>query len=262
MGICFSNNEEEKLNEKISNGKITKVYNFNNMNLDSLKIDEDQIIEKINVFSASNNNLFSLENTIFSKEKIKKIIKIDFSFNKFLNIPNEIFKFSDSLKILNFSNNKIINISNNIQNLKNLKELYLNNNKIKNFPSEFFNLNLLNNLDLSNNEINIFNEEFILIKNLTFLNLSKNKIEILPEKNWNKSNLIHLDLSYNLIKNIPNEMLENSKITLLNLKGNLITKSKLRDLKGFEIFSERRKRLKDQGFKYDLDMTFSFCGLD
>jgi len=262
MGFCFSNKEKVKLNEKISNGKITKVYNFNNMNLDLLKIDDENFSEKINVFSASNNNLSSLENTIFSKEKIKKIIKIDLSFNKFLTIPNEIFKFSDSLKILNFSNNKITNISNNIQNLKNLKELYLNNNKIINLPSEFFKLNLLNNLDLSNNEIQTFNEDFIFIKNLIFLNLSKNKIETLPENNWSKSNLIHLDLSFNLIKNIPNEILEYSKITLLNLKGNFITKSNLRDLKGFEIFSERRKRLKDQGFKYDLDMTFSFCGLD
>ena len=93
------------------------------------------------------------------------------------------------------------------------------------------------------------------MEKLSFLNISNNKISFIPEQNWNKSKIIQLDLSYDKI-------FEESKITILKLTGNNLTISDIKDSNNFDKYLERRKMLKDQGFKYDLNMSFSLCGLD
>ena len=100
------------------------------------------------------------------------------------------------------------------------------------------------------------------MEKLSFLNISNNKISFIPEQNWNKSKIIQLDLSYNKISTIPDKIFEESKITILKLTGNNLTISDIKDSNNFDKYLERRKMLKDQGFKYDLNMSFSLCGLD
>ena len=54
MGVCFSEDEKK---EKISNAKITKVYNFDNKNVDNLDIDEFIPEETVKLFTAKQNKL-------------------------------------------------------------------------------------------------------------------------------------------------------------------------------------------------------------
>ena len=57
MGVCFSEDEKK---EKISNAKITKVYNFDNKNVDNLDIDEFIPEETVKLFTAKQNKLSEL----------------------------------------------------------------------------------------------------------------------------------------------------------------------------------------------------------
>ena len=63
MGVCFSEDEKK---EKISNAKITKVYNFDNKNVDNLDIDEFSPEETVKLFTAKQNKLSELPKVFFS----------------------------------------------------------------------------------------------------------------------------------------------------------------------------------------------------
>jgi Leucine-rich repeat (LRR) protein len=261
MGICFSDNDEKEIQNRFDNGKITKVYKLDNLNLKSLnQLNKYQISGIINVLSAKNNSLKELTQEFF--DKIIEIKKINLSFNEFKEFPNIPVNLTSSIKILDLSNNQIEEIPILISKFIKIKELNLSTNKINSIPNDLTNLKELETLNLSNNNINSFSNNLISLEQLSFLNISKNKISIIPEKNWDKSKLIQLDLSYNKISKIPDEIFGQSKITILKLKGNNLTISDIKDSNNFDKYLERRKMLKDQGFKHDLNMSFSLCGLD
>ena len=261
MGICFSENDEKEIQNRYDNGKITKVYKLDNLNLKTLnQLNKYQIIGKINVFSAKNNSLKELNQQFF--DKIIEIKKINLSFNDFKEFPNLPLNLTSSIKILDLSNNKIEEIPILLSKFIKIKELNLSSNNINSIPKELTNLKELETLNLSYNNIDSFSIYLISLEKLSFLNISNNKISFIPEQNWNKSKIIQLDLSYNKISTIPDKIFEESKITILKLTGNNLTISDIKDSNNFDKYLERRKMLKDQGFKYDLNMGFSLCGLD
>ena len=94
MGVCFSEDEKK---EKISNAKITKVYNFDNKNVDNLDIDEFIPEETVKLFTAKQNKLSELPKVFFSK--IKKVYKINLAYNNFSLFDNCLFYLSNLYSI-------------------------------------------------------------------------------------------------------------------------------------------------------------------
>jgi Leucine-rich repeat (LRR) protein len=148
-----------------------------------------------------------------------------------------------------------------------LKELNLANNLIisEELSNKLYDLDNIQSINLSQNKLKIFPIDILKNKNLCYLNISNNLIDNdIPNKYWEFSNLENLDLSFNKLKivNICKEIMKISKISNLNLKGNSIKIEELKTIEGFDLFYERRKQRKNQGFIHNLAINFDFCGLD
>ena len=181
-----------------------------------------------------------------AKEKgLKELDLTSYAFindeDKLKKIPAEVFELTQ-LESLDLSYNNIIEISQNITILQNLKSLNLLGNKFRDFPSVLGNLpNLVIlrlslsslqlvpkwlyqiqelSLDLSNNQLKNLPECLTSISNLTHLNLSRNKLKNLPNFITNLMNLTYLDLSFNKLTNLPKSINQLSKLTRLNLTFN------------------------------------------
>jgi Leucine-rich repeat (LRR) protein len=152
----------------------------------------------------------------------------------FTSIPTDVYKIT-SLKILNFSNNKITEIKPDIENLlrlevlllsnnelgsipeeighlKNLKVLNISNNRIKSLPLQIGNLSSLNELDLSGNNIMFLPKGFEKLSGLKYLNLYNNELVSLPTEIGNLVNLKYLNIKGNRITNIPSQIWDLSEL--------------------------------------------------
>ena len=132
-----------------------------------------------------------------------------------------------NLKILNLSENNLVNVPSDIKDLKVLEELVLDRNQIEFVPNELIALKHLRYLSLSGNKLNELSDTFCqyakfrqsllkldlssnnlkgdnlsfkicLFENLDYLNLSNNAFDLIP--NTLPKNLHHLDISNNRIK--------------------------------------------------------------
>jgi Leucine-rich repeat (LRR) protein len=142
--------------------------------------------------------LENLINDIFNRTNVSQIVKIDITNNSITKIP-EIIKFFPCLTYLDLSRNQIQNIAS-LSQLKNLEVLILSNNKILNIWDNLYNLNKLHILDLSYNKL-IVNSPLIKsfkynlslvslsLKGNTMYNFSDIKLHCLE----NLRSLTHLD---------------------------------------------------------------------
>jgi Leucine-rich repeat (LRR) protein len=263
--IISDNDEKDDVND---NENINKNININRNKLKALKSNKDKEKEKenksIKVFSANNNKIRYFPKEFFKARK--KVIKIDLSFNDLISIDPCICEI-ETIKFIILNNNKISSIPNNFVSMKQLKELNLANNLIisEEISNKLYDLDNIESINLSGNKIKNFPIDILKNKNLSYLNISNNLIENdIQNKYWEFSNLDNLDLSFNKLNigNICKEIMKISKISNLNLKGNLIKIEELKTIDGFDLFYERRKQRKNQGFIHNLDINFDFCGLD
>jgi Leucine-rich repeat (LRR) protein len=147
--------------------------------------------------------------------------KLNLRADGFYKFPEVIADNFKQLEYLNFEDNAISSLPENIGNLINLDTLILrfnqDNKVLSSLPESFGQLTSLRYLDLQGMEINNLPESFSNLVNLKYLNLYDNFINNLPE---NFGNLKSLETFYGptLKKNIPNSF------------------SKLEKLKNFEIF--------------------------
>jgi Leucine-rich repeat (LRR) protein len=263
---CKCSLEQENRNgllDKLQRAKITKAYNFDKMNLTSLKY-LDTLESKdldINVFSARENKLNNLPINFF--KNIRKILKLDLSNNCFLR-PDEIIFEKSTLTNLNFSNNLLERVPKAIGYLVNLKELNLSFNQISLIGKheELLGLASLEVLNLSNNKFIEFPVVFLSLNKLEVLNLSHNSIVELPDKEWDGSNVINLEMSFNKLNRLTNGLLKSSNVSILNLRGNYLKKEDLIKADWYELFEKRRKDRIDKGYEKNLIVNFDLCGLD
>jgi Leucine-rich repeat (LRR) protein len=262
MGCCVVSGEEnrKKLVDKINRGRLIKSFNFDKMNLHSLKFtDSLSDVNDIKIFSAQNNKLYLIPKKFFSN--LNNIKNLDFSFNYFELIDEIIFT-KISLVTLNFSNNNISELSENIKNLKNLKELILSHNQLIKIPNGVSYLQNLELLELSHNKIQNFPNFILDFEKLETVNISNNNISELPEDKWSNSKIKNFDISFNKLSAVPSDLLKNSMISNMNLKSNMITKRDFVKTIGYSEFEKRRKERKDQAYYKNLDVEFNLCGLD
>lgn len=189
-----------------------------------------------------NNNLTELPSDF---AELTNLINVDFSYNKFNNIPNVLMNMNNiiSLKLIsnmisiipfdiagmsgliNFdiSKNNIINIDG-IVTITNLKILNISHNPLEYLPE---NIDILNNLE----ELNIFNTNLSYLpinignlSNLTTLNIEKNVNLIqIPSTIGNLLNINKLNLANNSITVIPDEIGNLISVESIYIQGNKIT---------------------------------------
>jgi Leucine-rich repeat (LRR) protein len=151
---------------------------------------------------------------------LKSLVEINFSNNLINFLPNEI-GYLKELEIMNLSFNKLEQIPSTIGNVTKLKKLDLSENCLKYLPDELNSLSLLEELLLFKNRLS-HNDCFTWegLSNLKYLDLHNNFLELMT--NLPKSEKLDtLILGYNRLQNI--EKLENCpNLTVLDLNNNKI----------------------------------------
>ncbi|KAB8031082.1 leucine-rich repeat protein [Fluviispira multicolorata] len=198
--------QENKITE-ISESIFTHNPNLTKINLSSNQIkylpylglkNRNEYYENptnISSINLSNNKIEFIDDNFFNS--IPNIENLDLSKNLIVHINKT--TFSNELKILNLSENKLSYIPNNIS--KNLIELNLSNNEIQNIDKQLY-----------------------YYHNITDLKLQGNKLYSLANEVFkSQSNLKNLDLGHNKFTKIPIDALKPlQNIETLNLSGNYI----------------------------------------
>ncbi len=148
-------------------------------------------------------------------------IALDIAFWESTNIPEEVFD-NKQLEILDFSDNKIETITDDIAKLENLKVLIGYTNKISKISDKLDNLQQLEVIELSENNIKYLPQSFFKLKKLKYAYFDKNNIKEVSKDIKNLDNIIELDLSENKIIDIPIELYQLKKMEDLNLSSNKI----------------------------------------
>ncbi|KAG8095945.1 hypothetical protein GUJ93_ZPchr0013g37829 [Zizania palustris] len=112
-------------------------------------------------------------------------------------VPNEVLQVGNSLRILDLTNNKIVEIPEEVGRLVNMQRLVLAGNLIENIS------------------VNIG-----YLRNLKILMLDRNRISTLPEELGSLSNLQQLSISHNYLARLPKSVGSLHNMLLLNVSDN------------------------------------------
>ena len=141
--------------------------------------------------------------------------------NNFIKTTNEIrFKKLKTLEFLNFYNNQIASLSDNVGFLENLQILDLYHNQLSFLPPNIVKLKNLQTLSVSNNILWEFPSKIQDLVNLKILYAHHNK---LSSVNFLPPNLENLDLGYNLLESVPSALKTVPHLTDLDISNNKIT---------------------------------------
>lgn len=137
-------------------------------------------------------------------------------------IPQEIFQYSESLEILDLSNNQISDLPDNFSELKQLKTLFLSNNCFTEFPPQLFFCPALDMLGFKANQIQKVTEG-VLPKNTRWLILTDNNISELPNDIGNLTQLKKCMLAGNVLQTLPDSLKHCESLQLLRISANQLT---------------------------------------
>ncbi|WP_397446558.1 leucine-rich repeat-containing protein kinase family protein [Polaribacter sp. R77954] len=133
--------------------------------------------------------------------------------------PKEIYTLSESLEILDLSNNQLSALPNDLVLLKNLKTIFLGNNKFTEFPKILAKLPVLSMIGFKSNQIaNIPENAFPPL--LRWLILTNNNLQKLPKSIGTCKYLQKFLVAGNLIEELPNEMANCKNLELLRISSN------------------------------------------
>ncbi|KAL9648786.1 hypothetical protein ABK040_003720 [Willaertia magna] len=193
--------------------------NNNNGNEEEEQVDEEEIIQdalfKIIRALQFNHRILHLNNLQLTNNQL---LKINLEFDNLNNLNN--LKNKNNLWELDLSNNLLENIPNSLQYFLRIERLFLNNNLIKNLEDSNILQKLFycKHLHLENNQIKNIN--YLPFHSLRVLNLQNNLIEILPSFIGNCKHLIELNISNNRLKYLPKELLNCKELITINLQNN------------------------------------------
>ncbi|XP_022135519.1 plant intracellular Ras-group-related LRR protein 7 isoform X2 [Momordica charantia] len=210
--------------------------------------------------------------------------------------PDEVLDLDRSVRTLDLTHNKIVDIPMEVCKLINMQRLVLADNLIERLPMNLGKLQSLKflyvvgqlvrleRLSVSRNLLSTLPETIGSLRNLSLINVSNNKLKSLPESigscfsleelqaNDNLMeglpsslcNLIHLKslcLNNNNIGQLPSNLLKDCKaLQNVSLHGNPIVMDQFQQMEGFEEFEARRKRKFDK--QIDSNVMISSKGLD
>ena len=133
--------------------------------------------------------------------------------------PEEIFGLSDSLEILDLSNNQLSHLPDRIAELHNLKILFLTNNQFKTFPEILAACPRLTMISFKQNLMTRVPEQAI-PKQTRWLILTDNQISRLPKSIGECRSLEKVALAGNLLESLPEEMANCREMALLRISAN------------------------------------------
>jgi Leucine-rich repeat (LRR) protein len=157
-----------------------------------------------------------------------------------------------------------------------LKQLKVNNNFLSSVPRSILSAKLekLEKLDLSSNQLAAIPREISNLVALTELNLDNNVMVSLPDEIGRLKKLKVLSLRGNYIsvhstiwsetnpQPLPQSLFVDTPIIDLNLHGNPMTTTQLNTMEGFDVFLERRQKVKTSTLLGGGLTNLDVCGLE
>lgn len=157
-----------------------------------------------------------------------------------------------------------------------LKQIVLDRNYFSQIPSSLLSPNLkkLEKLDLSCNQLATVPAEISNLSKLEELKLDDNKIISLPDAVGQLTCLKTLSLKNNLIspegsavfsankpQPLPASLFTKTLLIDLNLHGNPMTSTQLNEFEGYNVFLDRRQKVKTKDIYGGAMTSFGVCGL-
>lgn len=145
---------------------------------------------------------------------------LDISENRFIQLPDDIGIF-DLLKHLNVNDNRLTALPAVLGNLVKLETLNAINNALTSIPRELGNLRNLKRVHLHNNHLTEFPIMFCGLKHLDILDLSRNKITNIPS-DVKTLQVTELNVNQNQVISIAEEVADCPKLKTLRLEENCL----------------------------------------
>ncbi|PIA39497.1 hypothetical protein AQUCO_02600150v1 [Aquilegia coerulea] len=164
---------------------------------------------------------------------------IDLTNNKIVDIPMEICKLINMQRLV-LADNLIERLPMNLGKLQSLKVLTLDGNRVANLPSELGLLVRLERLSISGNLLISLPETIGSLRNLSLLNVSNNKLSSLPESIGSCYSLEELQANGNSIDELPTSICNLIHLKSLCLDNNnvyQIPQTLLKDCKALQNIS-------------------------
>ena len=133
--------------------------------------------------------------------------------------PIEILSLSETLEILDLSDNQLTELPDSISQLKNLKIIFFERNNFTEFPAILKELPLLSMIGFKSNQLKTVPENAFPPR-LKWLVLTNNKIEKIPKSIGDCVHLQKCTLAGNQIEELPSEMKNCTNLELLRISAN------------------------------------------
>jgi Leucine-rich repeat (LRR) protein len=171
-------------NERFDTGEWTSI-NINGTQSMEFELDGDALYVKV----------YTLSDTIIIDLMEKRPTKVPIG-SEWIRSIEEV-ESNSTIFRLNLSNKNLIQIPEQVTELKNLAELVIYNCSISSFPIEFFKLKNLEELCMSDNQLYHIPKQIELLSNLYKLDFRHNQLKDLPIEIKNLKNLMEIDLRGN-----------------------------------------------------------------
>lgn len=133
--------------------------------------------------------------------------------------PSELFRYSDSLEILDLSNNLLDHVPDSIVRFKKLRILFLSGNRFTEFPQVLGQCTSLSMIGFKSNQIR-FIPEHAFPENLRWLILTDNQLEFIPASIGRCKPLEKVALAGNKLRDLPDAMQNCNNLALLRISAN------------------------------------------
>ncbi|GER40168.1 leucine-rich repeat family protein [Striga asiatica] len=135
----------------------------------------------------------------------RSVRTVDFTHNKLVDIPTEISKLINLQRLI-LADNHIERLPMNLGKLQSLKVLTLDGNRVSTLPGEVGQLVKLERLSISRNLLQDLPDTIGSLRNLVILNVSNNKIKFLPESIGSCFSLEEIQADDNFIEELPSSV--------------------------------------------------------
>lgn len=136
--------------------------------------------------------------------------------------PEEVFLLSDTLEVLDLSNNQLSDLPEDLSRFSKLKILFLSNNRFRHIPESISHCKALSMLSFKHNRLEKLSST-CLPPDLRWLILTDNKLEQLPDNFGDLIQMEKLALAGNRLKSLPLSMEKMQKLGLLRISANKLT---------------------------------------
>ncbi|MBC2899886.1 hypothetical protein CFC21_112704 [Triticum aestivum] len=137
-------------------------------------------------------------------------------------VPQEVLQVGNSLRTLDLTNNKIVEVPQEVGTIVNMQRLVLAGNLIENIPANIGYLRNLKILTLDRNRITVLPEELGSLSNLQQLTVSQNSLLCLPKSVGDLCNMLLLNVSDNKLNALPESIGGCKSLEELQANGNTI----------------------------------------